>query len=412
MHSNSRFSLASLSRTAAAAALALCALPALSQDLGTPPSWAQAMTPGTWATISQNTMADVDPAKDPNANPNYPNTPPWNGKEGQSCVISCWNGGALATGFGPKGSLIEWGGGHAGYYGNEVYAFDLSTQHWSRLTDPYPNTVFPVTDGIWPDGTPSVPHTYAMVGYDPKTNSFATMLLQTSNNAYFTTIPMFFSFDTMKWRRAPKSPAKVMYGGWAAYDASRQAWWMEGGDSGGYFARYEMNGDGTNGTWSSWQPNFGSLNVMAARDPDNDVLIITDFSNGGAMYGLDLKNPGSAPVRLTQGGSPPARAGREGWEWSSLRHAFIYYHDGTDVYQVKLSGTDWKTGTWVWTKLTSTSNTLSPQDPSAGIYDRFRLVRYGQDEYGVMVNSVSGPVYAFRLPSVVIPDPPTLNSVQ
>ncbi len=397
---------------AATLATALWMLPVFSQDMGTAPSWAQSMTPGTWTTISQNTIADLDPAKDPAANPNYPGTAPWAGNNGQSCVIDCWNGGALATGYGAKGALIIWGGGHAGYYGNEVYAFDLATQQWSRLTNPYPNPVFPVTDGIWPDGTPSVPHTYGMVGYDPNTNSFATMLVQTSNNFYLTAIPMFFDLGTKKWRRAPQSPKNVVYGGWTAYDAKRDAWWMEGGDSGGVFARYSMNGDGTNGTWSNWPANFSSLDSMAAIDPDDDVLVVTDFGKGPNLYGIDLTNPSAAPVALTQGGSPPTRDGREGWEWSTLRHAFIYWRSGADVYEVKLTGGTWATGTWTWIKLTSSANTIAPTDPSPGVYNRFRLARYGTDEYGVVVNDINGPVYAFRLPTVIAPDPPTLNAAK
>lgn len=400
-----------LARVAAAVAVALCALPASAQDMGTAPSWAQSMTPGTWATISSNKIADVDPANDASANPNYPNSAPWEGNNGLSCVIDCWNGGALATGYGTKGALIAWGGGHAGYYGNEVYAFDLATQRWSRLTNPFKNTVFPVTNGIWSDGTPSVPHTYAMVGYHPPTNSFASMLTQTSNNFYHATIPTFFDVSTKQWRRAPTSPSPVQYGGWTVYDSSRDAWWMEGGDSGGGFARYTMNGNGTNGSWANYSAKFGALNSMAGRDPVNDVLVITTFGSGTNMYGLDLKNPAGSPVLLKQGGSPPTREGRHGWEWSDVRGAFIYWRRGGDVYEVKLSG-DWKTGTWNWTRITSGGNTLAPQDPSPGVYNRFRLARYGREEYGVVVNSVSGPVYAFRLPSVVGPMPPVQYPVR
>ena len=34
----------------------------LAQSLGAAPSWAQSMGPGTWAAISNNTIASVDPA--------------------------------------------------------------------------------------------------------------------------------------------------------------------------------------------------------------------------------------------------------------------------------------------------------------------------------------------------------------
>jgi hypothetical protein len=44
----------------------------LAQSLGAAPSWAQSMGPGTWAAISNNTIASVDPANDPAREPELP----------------------------------------------------------------------------------------------------------------------------------------------------------------------------------------------------------------------------------------------------------------------------------------------------------------------------------------------------
>lgn len=413
MHSDLRLCEKILVRTAAIVAFALFTLPALGQDLGSAPGWAQSMAPGTWAAISHNKIEDVDPANDPAANPNYPNTPTWNGNNGPSCIIECWNGGALATGLGAKGSLIIWGGGHNGYFGNEVYAFDLDTQAWSRLSNPYPNIVFPVTDGIWPDGSPSVPHTYGFAGYHPATNSFTVVQTELNNlGGYVAPVPVFFDLTTKRWRRGPRNSQHLQYGGWSVYDASRDAWWAEGGDSGGAFVMYSMNGNGTTGSWTNYPAKFSALDAMAQRDPVNDIIVLTRFGSGGTtMHGIDLKNPAGAPVTLTQGGAPPSREGRHGWEWSARRGAFIYWRRGGDVYQVKLSGNDWRTGTWTWTKITSTTNSVVPQDPSPGIYNRFRLAGYGSTEVAVVVNSTSGAVYAFRLPETVGPQAPILRPI-
>jgi len=70
------------------------------QSMGAAPAWAQSMTPGTWAAISQNTMADVDPANDASTNSRYPSAPAYNGNTGQAGVVGAWSGGALATGLG------------------------------------------------------------------------------------------------------------------------------------------------------------------------------------------------------------------------------------------------------------------------------------------------------------------------
>jgi hypothetical protein len=39
-----------------------------------------------------------------------------------------------------------------------------------------------------------------------------------------------------------------------------------------------------------------------------------------------------------------------------------------------------------------------PNQPTNGVYNRFRLARYVDSEIAVVVNTVAGRVYAFRLP--------------
>jgi hypothetical protein len=79
-----------------------------------------------------------------------------------------------------------------------------------------------------------------------------------------------------------------------------------------------------------------------------------------------------------------------------------------------LSGSDWRTGTWNWSNLTS-GNSVTPQDQSNGVYNRFRLMRYDDAEIAVVVNNVSGSVYAFRMPGstlLVRPKPPSSTQAQ
>jgi len=121
------------------------------------------------------------------------------------------------------------------------------------------------------------------------------------------------------------------------------------------------------------------------------------------MYALDLNNPGGDLITLKQGGSPPSREGAAGWVWSTVRQAFIYWRRGGGVYEVKLSGSDWRTGTWNWTNLTAGGNSVVPEDQSNGVYSRFGLVRYDDAEVAVVVNQVNGPVYAFKMPGSVTP---------
>src|SRR5690606_6158218 len=44
-------------------------------------------------------------------------------------------------------------------------------------------------------------------------------------------------------------------------------------------------------------------------------------------------------------------------------------------------------------------NSVVPQDPTNGVYSRFRIARYGDEEVGIVVSQINGPVYAFRVPA-------------
>ncbi len=78
-------------------------------------------------------------------------------------VIDCWAGGAFDT---QRDRLyIGPGGGHAGYNGNEVYAFDMHDLKWRRINDPDP--VIPGTEYTDLNKAPFAMHTYDGVQYLP-----------------------------------------------------------------------------------------------------------------------------------------------------------------------------------------------------------------------------------------------------
>jgi hypothetical protein len=90
------------------------------------------------------------------------------GNEGCSGVINDWSGGVADT---RRNRLIVWGGGHHGYFGNEVFALDLNGLVMQRLNDPsdvsgvdFANCTSPEA---YPDGRPSSRHTYDGLAYLP-----------------------------------------------------------------------------------------------------------------------------------------------------------------------------------------------------------------------------------------------------
>jgi hypothetical protein len=377
------------------------------------PAWVKAIAPGTWVSVSKNTPADVDPAKDPKLNPNHPKHPPWGAGMGQRGVIECWNGGALATRHGAKGSLLIYGGGHHGYYGNEVYAFDLEKCLWSRVTDPYAGPLkyaegkdaYP--EGRHPDGSPTPIHTYDGLGYHPGSNAFIPFCGEKNNlGGYHVDIAYLLSLDARKWQHSPRNDKPYGLTGWSAYDSARDVFWLEG------CAKFDpnvKNADGTVGRWT----NYGGRKLKApldstgAYDPVRDIVVIVNFRtppDQPGVFAMDPKNPAGPAVRLKESGTRPPSGGKEGaagWEWSPLRGAFLFWRRGAELRECRPPASDWKSGKWTWSMITDTAaNKAEPEAMKVdnGVYSRFQIAHYADAEVAVVINNIAGPVWAFRVP--------------
>jgi hypothetical protein len=378
------------------------------------PDWAAGIAPGTWQAISLNQLEDVDPSKDSGLNRNYPDAPPWNGASGQRAVITAWNGGAFAPTLGTKGSLLLHGGGHKDYFGSEVYAFDMSTRRWSRISNPYTGSMsWPQSDGSFPDGSPSIAHTYDMLEFDPGSNAFVTLSAQSNDAAYRVNVAHTLSLADRKWSHSTiNSSVAVPGGGYSAYDTKRGVIWLEGGSSSTALVQYDArvrNSDGTVGKWTNFPAKIRRTDSVGAYDPVHDILVVTGFRDGDNVYGIDLNNLDASAVTLNEVGTAPAKSSAHGWEWSSTRGAFLYWRSGADVYEFRPPSGNWQTGQWTWSKLTSGSNSVTPNSASSdnGVYGRFRIARYADQEIAVVVNGVSSSVYAFRIPTGIAPRAPT-----
>jgi len=378
----------------------------------TAPAWVRQIAPGTWGQVGLNTLADIDPQKDPSLNPKFPASAPWHANEGQAGVLQDWNGGALATGYGTHGALLVFGGGHNGYLGSEVYAFDLGTQLWKRVTNPYPGPFnWPYATTTYPDGSPVALHTYDYVDYQPGTNSFVLLRsvrdgVQAGSNTDEMRAHL-LDLDTGKWRHSQRNNGlRLSSGGSSCYDRSRDVFWIMGPWDSRIFAKFDpnvTNNDGTVGSYTNYSGDNVDIDANAECDPINDIYIYTEFRDTDKIYARNLKNPAAPRVTLKETGDIPSdKANGGGWSWSDNRQAFLYWRRGGDVYEFKLTNGSWDTGSWRWTKLTSSSNTTTPQNMAynngAGVYSRFRVAHYDDAEVAVVINRIDGPVYAFRIP--------------
>jgi len=133
--------------------------PSPARPTAPPPSTAPALLKriknapaNTWIEIPKSALLAVAPTHD-----QFPKT--W-AICGPASVVMAWCGAAFDS---KRDRLVVWGGGHADYHGNELYAFDVKRLAWQRLTDPFPN---PVKDQeVNADGSPNSRHTYGGLAY-------------------------------------------------------------------------------------------------------------------------------------------------------------------------------------------------------------------------------------------------------
>jgi hypothetical protein len=185
--------------------------------------WAQdpATMPGnTWLEIPNTHLAAVAPSRT-----DYPNI---QGVEGAGAVIDDWCGGALDT---KRNRLVLWGGGHNGYYGNELYAFDIDSLKWIRLTDPTPNPVLCADAN--PDGTPNSRHTYGGLTYIAHADRFFGMggaLACPNGGAGGVNKTWLFDFVTLQWQNMSPagSPPGTCANDYCTYDsATKKVWYID-----------------------------------------------------------------------------------------------------------------------------------------------------------------------------------------
>lgn len=121
------------------------------------------------------------------------------GNEGCSAVVEDWSGGAADT---TRNRLIVWGGGHHGYYGNEVYALDLNSLQMARLNDPSEVSGIDFTTfcgDTYPDGQPSSRHTYGGLAHIPGKDVLFAYGGGTAGCGFLSTGTFSFNFGTQQW---------------------------------------------------------------------------------------------------------------------------------------------------------------------------------------------------------------------
>lgn len=350
---------------------------------GNPLETLRNQTPNTWGVVSRNALQDVFPA-------------PWPpGATGPRSVIDAWGGGAYDT---TRDRLLIYGGGHTDYAGNEVYAFDLASGYWQRLTAPSADIGGDYRTGRYPDGNPRAVHTYNTLAYLPSVDRlmlFGMAGPYPAGAELNNTWALDLTATPPSWsERAPVPVPGYGTGGVPVFDSVTGRVWYHG-HAASHLAEYDP---GTN-TWTRYPTSSTALEIYgtAALDPTRRKMILVGGYGGARTLVLwDLNAPQSPPTRpSTAGATALETASAVGFVFDPQGNRFLGWNGGTTVYALTPDTATWTALTWTTLPLNPANSVTPGTANGTGTYGR---LRYVPSVHGlIVVNSTSGAVYFYKL---------------
>ncbi|WP_375758982.1 Ig-like domain-containing protein [Corallococcus exercitus] len=332
-----------------------------------PPDALSELAPGHWYEFPNSNLraAALSPAMHP-----------WLGwGEGISGIMNDWSSGALDT---QRDRLYITGGGHNGYYGNEIYGFDLRTGAWVRLTDPDP-----VSPGAeCPDralGVNCAIHTYDGLEYLPP--PFDRFLAIGWDGWPQTAL----NLDTRRWENHPELPQLgTRTGANSAYDPNTRVLWYHSGAE----------------AVSVWDPATGRWTIRGEADQlgyyKNAVVdprrkLYVEVGQGSTdTWTIDALGK-FVPKRTrlaTTGAREIEAVGNPGVDYDPVTDQLVAWNGGGDIYTLNLD-------TRVWTKRAALGTVVPGPANLNGTFGRFRYVP--SLNVFVVVNTVDTHVFVYRL---------------
>ena len=302
-------------------------------------------------------------------------------------VISLWSGGAYDI---KRDRLIIWGGGHKGYAGNEIYAFDVNALKWERVTDPSLKVNDrPTKPGRYVDGLPRSCHTYNYIQYVPAIDRFCSFGTAggypTGNDG--TGVTWTFDFETKKWKDKGAAGARGI-GAYSAVDPVSGRVFVRGNYPATRFAEWDPK---TN----KWTDRTGRVNnrtdyyKTAAIDPVGRRF----FGIGrGQVYMYEFGKPGKVKQQVitTKGPQDIVKSACPGLAYDPVIDKLVGWGSGSDLFTLDLTAL-----TWAKVEPAAANKVTPSKRCGTGTYGRFRYVP-SKNVY-VLVNSWDTNVFVYRL---------------
>jgi hypothetical protein len=326
------------------------------------------LQPGEWYEVPNSKIRDVLP--DP--------VPPGDAKS----ITGAWNSGAYDT---KRDRYIVFGGGHADYGGNEIYAFDIHTLRWSRIWGPSldipPESTTPCKEA-YSDGNPASRHTYDGLEYLPNVDKFwihgGSLWCATGGSSVGTWL---FDFTRLKWTRSTdyaKSKLEMV----SEYDPVTGNVYVNGPSSGNKLQVYNPITE----TWSE----RGDLNIGYGQTATIDLkhrMFVSIGKGSVRAFPLDGSQTLARQELSTSGATELVSLRYPGIAYDPVSEKVVGWHGGPSVYSLDLD-------TLVWRKYTTGGSVAPPQAARNGTFGRWRYIP--SKNVFIVVNGIDQNVYIYK----------------
>lgn len=368
--------------------------------------WLTALTLNAWAQIGSNTANNVDPNDDAAINPNYPSAAPWRNGYDLTDVANQWNGGALDD---VNGVFWTGGGGHVGYYGNELYSISLEANNPAWIRRGYPSgsiqkpcasfTSDGANQSVLPDGRPHAVHNY---------NLFCAI-----NNGDVALAPGGFKFDGVAtwygfkfssaandWVTGTLLDSVYSTYGCACYDPVRDKLWVFDHQ---YLSSINLSTGVVTSHFNTYTDAVGEYSKMI-YDSVRDIFVVFLNQQASSAYGsayvlyFDPDNPTDF-IKAPQDNT--VLRGKHGVAYDPDGDRILCWNGGANLTVITPPATGWNTNTWVSSTLTLSGTPSSAQ--ANGTYGRFQYS--SKYKCAFLLNTLGEKLWAVKLANT---DPPQL----
>lgn len=293
-----------------------------------------------------------------------------------NAIIDAWGGGVADI---VRNRLLVWGGGHSDYYGNEMYALDLTTLTMQRIIDPSPYTAQSSCSSALPDGTPTSRHTYGGLAYVTHKDQMFSVWGSKAPCGYADSATWMYDFPTSKWKVAvAQSPQGGPGGALAVYDSStRRVYFKDVQDF------YAFSPDTNTYTKLNSASQNVDYHLSAAIDTKRRKFVM--IGNGIQVVDLNTFTMTSLSTTNTPGFVTSMQS--PGVAYDPVADRIVAWHGGSAVYALDMDSK-------VWTRVDTNAGPTSAA-PWQGTFGRWAYIP--QYRVFAMVNSIDENAWVFRL---------------